>query len=120
MFIFAIVNLIFLSLVIIGGGFLCKSIANVNPHNGIGYRTKLSKKNADTWKEANIYGGNVLIICGAVYFVLTLISVVVFYDNFNGLIAVVLSIGIVPVILIGVFISEIHLRSIFDSDGNRK
>ncbi|UZQ50019.1 hypothetical protein [Clostridium kluyveri] len=62
------------------------------------------------------------VICGAVYLVLTLIFAVVFYDNFNGLIAVVLSIGIgiVPVILIGVFISEIHLRSIFDSDGNRK
>ncbi|MFL0196217.1 SdpI family protein [Clostridium sp. WILCCON 0269] len=122
MFIFAIVDSVFLSLVIIGGGFLCKSIANVNPHNGIGYRTKLSKKNADTWKEANTYGGNVLIICGAVYFVLTLISAVVFHNNFNGVMAVVLSIGIgiVPVILIGVFISEIYLRNIFDSEGNRK
>lgn len=120
MFIFTIVDSIFLSLFIIGGGFLCKSVANENPHKGIGYRTKLSKKNVDTWKEANTYGGNVLIICGAVYLVLTLIFAIIFHDNFNILIAVAFSIGIIPVILIGVFISEIHLRSVFDRDGNRK
>ncbi|MFL0198521.1 hypothetical protein ACJDU8_23620 [Clostridium sp. WILCCON 0269] len=36
MFIFAIIDSIFLSLVIIAGGFLCKSIADENPRNGIG------------------------------------------------------------------------------------
>lgn len=120
MFIFTIVDSIFLSAVIIGGGFLCKSIADKNPKNGMGYRTKLSRKNADTWKESNIYGGNMLIICGVVYLILALTLAVLFHNNFNDSIIVFLSMGIIPVVFVGILISEVHLRSIFDRDGKRR
>ncbi|MGE5628127.1 MAG: SdpI family protein [Solirubrobacterales bacterium] len=120
MFIFTIVDSIFLSAVIIGGGLLCKSLADKNPNNGMGYRTKLSRKNADTWREANIYGGNMLIICGVVYLILALILAALFYNNFSDSIIVFLSMGIVPVVFVGVLVSEVHLRSIFDSDGKRR
>lgn len=120
MFIVTIIESIFMSLIMIGAGVMCKNGANDNPQNGIGYKTKLSRKNADTWKEANKYGGNVFIMCGALYIVLTLMLCIVFYHRFNDIIAILLDIGIVPVILIGICVSEIHLRSIFDKDGNRK
>lgn len=110
---------IFLSLIIIGGGFMCKSIANDRPNNGTGYRTKLSKKNADTWKEANTYGGKMLTICGLIYLVLSLAFSIIFYSNAN-MTFIVISIGMLPVLLVGILISEAHLRNTFDKDGNRK
>jgi uncharacterized membrane protein len=117
--IFSIVFSIFLSVVLIGGGYLCKSAANGGINDYAGYRTKLSKKNADTWKEGNTYGGKVLIICGLVYAVISTVCSIIFYNQ--ALITLIeVSLGVIPVILIGVYISEKHLKNIFDSEGNRK
>ncbi|MDP4178574.1 MAG: SdpI family protein [Bacillota bacterium] len=116
--IFSIMDSIFMSLIIIGGGFMCKSVANEKPNNGMGYRTKLSKKNLDTWKEANTYGGNMLIICGIVYFILSLTYSILFFNN--NMTVIVVSIGMLPVLLIGILFSEKHLKNMFDNDGNRK
>lgn len=117
--IFSIMSAIFLSLIFIGSGFMCKSLANEKSNDGMGYRTKLSKKNADTWREANTYGGIVFIKCGIVYFVLSLILTIIFYNN-PEIALPGTSLGMIPVILVGVFISEKHMRSVFDSEGNRK
>lgn len=116
--IISIADSIFLSLILIGSGFMCKSMANGKANDGMGYRTKLSKKNADTWKEANIYGGKMLMVCGVVYLVLSLIGSLLFSNS--DMTIIVVSMGIIPVILVGVFFSEKHLRNMFDSDGNRK
>lgn len=114
----SIVDSIFLSLIIIGGGFMCKSMANGNPNDGMGYRTKLSKKNVDTWKDANTYGGKMLIICGIVYLALSLIFSIIFFNN--NMTIIVVSMGILPVLLVGILFSEKHLRNMFDNDRNRK
>ena len=110
---------IFLSITLIGAGYLCKSAANGDIDDYAGYRTKLSKKNADTWKEGNTYGGKVLINCGLVYLLISTACSIIFYNQ-AVITFVGVSIGVIPVMLIGLYISEKHLRNIFDSEGNRK
>lgn len=117
--ILSIVFSIFLSVILIGGGYLCKSVANGDINDYVGYRTKLSKKNADTWKEGNTYGGKVLIICGLVYLVISTALSIIFYDQ-AAITILGVSLGVIPVILIGLYFSEKHLKNIFDSEGNRR
>lgn len=119
-FIFTIAYAAFLSIILIGSGFLCKSSAKDKINDFIGYRTKLSKKNQDTWKEANIYGGNMIIISGILYFIANLFLTLLFYKKLQGLIFLYSCILLVLILFAGIFICEKHLKTIFDADGNRK
>ena len=115
----SIIESIVMSLVIVGCGYMCKIVANEKISDGIGYRTKLSKKNPDTWREANIYGGKVFMICGLIYLICSLIFSLIFFND-EAIASIGVAFGILPVSLIGIYVSERHLRSIFDNEGNRK
>ena len=82
-----------------------------------GYRTKRSMKNQDTWDVANRFCANIWLLL----FGIALISALIFsyvlkspemtrYVGYTSLAGLILSIPI----------TEIHIRRIFDKDGNRK
>lgn len=117
----AIVNIIysiFSTLFVVLAGYICKGAAESNVNNYIGYRTSLAKKNQDTWKEANLYVGNIFIKLGMAYLVISLILSIIFFKNPETILPVL--IFIYPLIIfVGIYISEKHLKNIFDKDGNR-
>lgn len=119
MVIFNILYSLFISFVIVGGGYLCKMIANNSTNDLVGYRTKRSKKNQETWKEGNTYAGRILTISGILYLILSLIFGTIVFPKSIALV-IFTSVAIIPVLLIDIFIIERHLKNIFDNDGNRK
>ncbi len=83
-----------------------------------GYRTTLSMKNQDTWKEANKRSIHMMLLVSALTCTLQLIGIVF---NINQETTILYSIGfIVASLIIGVIVIEKKLKAIFDKDGNRK
>lgn len=83
-----------------------------------GYRTKASMRNQQTWEEANRYSAKQMLYCGSVLLtigVLSFLSPSVGKTNVN--IATILTIifSVLPLPL-----TELHLRKVFDKEGNRK
>ena len=82
-----------------------------------GYRTKRSMKSQVTWDESNRYAANAMIMLAAVGAALVLIFrylvVFPFGQRYSGFLIIIGLVAIIPVV-------EIHLKSNFDKDGNRK
>lgn len=82
---------------------------------GIGYKSRLSMKNLDTWNEANKYASNITIVASILCIVLgiTLIKIdikdisFIFYIN-------------ITFMMLSCILTEIHLRKLYDKDGNKK
>lgn len=92
-------------------------------NNVYGYRTKLSKKNQDTWKFAHDHCGRLWWKVGLVLLVLTVAAHIPFYgadeDTIGHLCLVVT--GVQMVVLIGsVFPTQRALKRTFNQDGTRK
>ena len=74
-------------------------------------------KNQETWDEAQRYGANLLVIFGLISVIIGwIVSVTVQNENIQGYLTLAWVILICLVILMG----ELHLRKVFDKDGNRK
>lgn len=84
-----------------------------------GYRTPFSKKNNDVWKEANTYGGTMMIL-GAVIAIIFSIIITSLYGNNPGRSNIICVMGSLIIVLISIFYTEVHLRKVFDKDGKRK
>ncbi|MBR1824554.1 MAG: SdpI family protein [Ruminococcus sp.] len=81
----AMIFLIIVSAVCIIGGILLKSNADGSINETIGYRTARSVKNAETQRFANEYSGKLLIKCGVVSAVLSvLLEVFLLHFNVSG------------------------------------
>ena len=92
-------------------------------NNVLGYRTKWSKKNQDTWKFAHEHCGRTWRNVGLVLLVLTVLVHIPFYganeDAIGNLCLIVT--GIQLVVLIGsVFPTERALKRTFNENGSRK
>ena len=84
----------------------------------IGYRTRLSRKNSDTWTTANAYCANLLIIGGGIFTFLGLLSFALPDMGINGVFIVQgIVVGFVIILIIA---TERHLHILFDKNGNRK
>ena len=92
-------------------------------HGIIGYRTKRSMKNMDTWKFAHAHAGNLWWELGIGLFVPTLLIHIPFYgasDNALGSVSTVL-IAVQLSILIGsVYQTEAALSQAFNEDGTMR
>ncbi|GAA0125097.1 SdpC immunity protein SpdL [Clostridium sp. CTA-19] len=97
-------------------GFIFKAFPPRKINRIYGYRTKLSMKNEDTWNVAQKYSANTFIILGFIYLALEFIlnqlskTINVSYEN------IIILIGLVIMIIL----DEMHLKKIFNNDGNRK
>ncbi|SFB46572.1 SdpI family protein [Clostridium frigidicarnis] len=88
-------------------------------NRSLGYRTPFAMKNKETWNEGNRFFGSTLIItgilCTIVYSVFHYIHK--YKPNLSrglpGLCCLIIIIG-------SMIFTEVHLRRMFDKDGNRK
>jgi len=108
--------LLFLGLLFLVIGFIFKFLPPKKINIIYGWRTFFAAKNQDTWDEAQKYGANLMIIFGIASVLLGCLIYILVRDLhiILGFIGFILSIS--ALILLG----ELHLRKVFNSDGNRK
>ncbi|MCR9286026.1 MAG: SdpI family protein [Bacteroidetes bacterium] len=98
-------------------GYLLKKYPPKKINYIYGYRTPMSMKNENTWKEGNEYSMEMMVKMG----VLTTIFQVLMHVFFGLETSIMLSsIFLVVGLLLTVILTEIHLRKKFDKDGNWK
>lgn len=88
-------------------------------NNVMGYRTPFSKKNKETWKEGNRFSA-IMMIAGGILSILVSIIITFLYKNNIGAAVSISSACSVIITLSLTLYTEIHLRKIFDKNGNRK
>jgi uncharacterized membrane protein len=100
-------------------GIYLKYFSHAYPDTRIGYKTDLTIKNAQTWKEANSFSGKVFIGVGIFNLVLWPLASYIFREwpslaIMSYLLFIVLSMCIL------ISTTEKHLNKVFDRNGNRK
>ena len=83
-----------------------------------GHRTSMSMKNQDTWVEANKRSALMMLLVSVMICIFQLIGIVFKVNQEKTILYA--TIFLVAGLIIGLFIVEKQLRSIFDKDGNRK
>ena len=82
-----------------------------------GYRTSFSMKNAETWREANIYSSNLMFKSAIVFIIFEIFSYFLIggKDSItaSAICLTILSVAVIP-------FTEIHLRKKFDKNGQAK
>lgn len=81
----------------------------------VGYRTTRSKKNIETWNEANSYSTKLLIKYSFLVLVVIILAVVFvgkFYNNLGAVIMLSMILSLVSIIRM-VILTEKHLKNMF-------
>ena len=115
-------NLFIPLIMLVGGYFMCKKPPK-EINSVIGYRTKMSKKNIDTWEFAHDYCGRLWLKLGIALFIPTAIVQIPFVhssDNVIGNMTLIVEI-VQLVVLIGSIVPvEKALKRTFDENGVRR
>lgn len=121
--VFAYVKIMIIPLLIIIMGIIFSKPKLPKINKFIGYRTKLSMKNEDTWITANRLIGKIHLFTGIAMLVASSLSMIPFINksadtiNFAVLVTTLIQVVIIIITIIPV---EVRLRKTFDEDGNRK
>lgn len=84
----------------------------------LAYRTRASRRNEDTWYEANVYAGRCLMLIGALL-LLVLILLDFYLNNINTLFYFLGTSILMAIALVYLF-TELHLKHVFFRDGKRR
>ena len=115
-------NLLVPLVMLIGGYYMCKRPPE-DINSAMGYRTKRSKKNKDTWKFAHEYCGKLWIKVGAILLILTIVVQIPFVHSDSDVIAafnIILIIVQTAVLIVSLVPVERALERTFDENGNRR
>ncbi|KYH30944.1 hypothetical protein CLTEP_24660 [Clostridium tepidiprofundi DSM 19306] len=108
-------------LVMLVGGIICKNV-KLKINHFVGYRTKTSMRNEDTWKFANHYLGKLWIIIGLLMTIFSSILLTYIYSK-TGKISGMLCLGFIIsqslVVLISVFSVEKKLKEKFNTSADK-
>ena len=120
---FVLVSNLLIPLIQIVAGWMMWKHCPHSINNVLGYRTKWSKKNQETWKFAHEHCGKTWRNVGLVLLVLTMVAYIPFYgadqDTIGNLCLIVTYMQLA--ILIGsIFPTERALKRTFNEDGTRK
>lgn len=110
-------------LVMIIGGYFMYNRPPEDINSVMGYRTKRSKKNKDTWKFAHEYCGKLWIKVGAILLILTIVVQIPFVHSDSDVIAafnIILIIVQTAVLIVSLVPVERALERTFDENGNRR
>ncbi len=105
------------------GGYLMYKKPPKEINSVVGYRTKMSKKNKDTWEFAHNYCGRLWLKIGIVLFILTFIVQIPFVhssDNAIGNMTLIVETVQIVVLLGSIIPVEQALKKTFDENGARK
>ena len=118
----SICNLL-IPLIMLLGGYLMYKKPPKEINSVVGYRTKMSKKNKDTWEFAHNYCGRLWLKIGIVLFILTFIVQIPFVhssDNAIGNMTLIVETVQIVVLLGSIIPVEQALKKSFDENGARK
>lgn len=114
-------NLLLPLIMVIAGYFMYKH--SPKDINGIiGYRTKLSMKNQETWDFAQKFCGQLWLKIGGIMLLLSIILQIPFKESNKNTICwltVILETAQVIILIVSIVIAEKTLKNTFDKDGNR-
>ncbi len=114
-------NLLLPLIMVIAGYFMYKH--SPKDINGIiGYRTKLSMKNQETWDFAQKFCGKLWLKIGGIMLLLSIILQIPFKESNENTICwltVILETVQVIILIVSIVIAEKTLKNTFDKDGNR-
>lgn len=114
-------NLLLPLIMVIAGYFMYKySPKDIN--GIIGYRTKLSTKNQETWDFAQKFCGKLWLKIGGIMLLLSIILQIPFKESNKNTICwltVILETVQVIILIVSIVIAEKTLKNTFDKDGNR-
>ncbi|MBQ7115461.1 MAG: SdpI family protein [Clostridia bacterium] len=120
---FMVITLVFIPVIMVVVGKLYRDKASGEINHFIGYRTKRSMKNNETWKFAHKYFSKMWYKLGWVMIPLSILPMLLVIgkdeDTIGILGAIICSLQIVP-ILISIVLTEKALKDNFDEDGNRR
>ena len=119
MFIFLFILNLAIPLMMIAFGFIWKKHPPMAINWAYGYRSKMSMKNAETWKFAHMHNAYIWRRVGTIWLVVSIIPMLLFKEHFEIISEWVNIIGLV-IILVSLIPTEIALRRKFDKDGNLK
>ncbi|MDE7363692.1 MAG: SdpI family protein [Ruminococcus sp.] len=109
-------------IMIITGGIMWKHYPK--DINGlIGYRTKRSRKNMDTWKFAHEYFGKLWLKTGIILLIVSALAHIPFIhssENTISVMSIILCMIQCAVIVSTIFPTENALKKTFDDNGNRR
>ena len=105
-------------LILISGIYL-KFNASAYPNTGMGYKTELTVKNEQTWKEGNSFAGNVFILVGICNMILWPVAGYIFL-NMTSLIVMSYLFFVLLSTIFMITPIENHLNRIFDRSGNHR
>ena len=89
----------------------------------IGYRTKRSMKNLDTWKFAHEYCGRLWWIIGWIILLPSILVQIPFYhgtDNLIGIVGLIICMAQCIIMLLSIIPVEKALKKTFNEDGTRR
>ena len=113
--------LISIIMIIFGAMFSKTSPGEINDY--FGYRTKMSRKNNDTWEFAHKYFGKIWLKWGIIMAPITvaaMLPTIGMNDDTIGIIGGIISVIQMVAIFITIAITERALKKTFDEDGNRR
>ena len=84
----------------------------------LGYRSRASKRNEDTWYEGNVYAGRCLMLLAVLIMILLAITEL-YALNIQNIFYFLISCMCISLVLI-YFLTERHLKDLFFRDGKRK
>lgn len=87
----------------------------------LGYKTKASKRNEDTWFESNIYAGKCLMVLASLILLLLVITEIYFSSTSTAYKMLYILSGFVLTALTIIYgLTERHLKKVFFRDGKRR
>ena len=83
-----------------------------------GYHMKSSMRNQDTWMEANMYAGRLLLLLSILFLIAGLVTTNFIHFSFMelALYAFVLIISCAGIY----YLTEMHMKNVFDEEGRRR
>ncbi|WMJ81152.1 SdpI family protein [Clostridium sp. MB40-C1] len=109
----------FIGIIFIVVGTVFKLVPPKHTNSIYGYRSPFSTKNKEVWEEGNRFSAIMMIVGGTIAVLFSTIVTIIYKNRINmsksisNLFSMIIALGLV-------LYTEVHLRKIFDKDGNRK
>jgi len=101
-------------------GIILKSSASKFPAYGWGYKTDLTTKNEQAWKEGNNFAGMMAIWIAIANIILWPVTTYIFCDGYETMIIMSCLFYVILSTNILIAVTESHLNKMFDRNGNPK
>ena len=118
-----LISVAFIPLLLIVIGKIFEKYPSKEPNIAIGFRTKLSMMNKETWDYAQRLFPKVWISLGRILLPLSLIILFLLYSedkDYTGNLALILMLAQVVLMLGSILYVNLKLKKAFNSDGSRK